>query len=133
MMKTRVMDYKEFLFSAEKMIEVDQAEVTRRNCISRAYYGAYHACLAASQQLGMQIVDVDAGVHVKLIKTLKLRKDTVDIGRDLDTLKKLRNKADYVLRSEISVRDAKSAIKQANLLINDVEKLFESEDQSGEC
>lgn len=121
------MDPIKFLDSAKDILASFNDEASRRNCISRAYYGAYHTCLWACRSLEIEIPEINSGTHARLIKALKQNGQTYTIGADLADLKQYRTKADYHLGANISMRDAQIAIRRAESLIADVGKLFSSD------
>ncbi|MAD75168.1 MAG: hypothetical protein CML20_10320 [Rheinheimera sp.] len=121
------MESVKFLDSAKDILASFNDEVSRRNCVSRAYYGAYHTCLAACSNLGLELPAINSGSHLRLITALKDNSETYYIGSDLAELKKYRTKADYHLKANISRRDAQIVISRAEALIADVHRLFDSD------
>ncbi|MEO3879264.1 HEPN domain-containing protein [Rheinheimera fenheensis] len=115
-----------FLDSAKDILVSFNDEASRRNCISRAYYSAYHTCLIACSSLEIKLPESNSGLHARLINGLRENSQTFYIGTDLADLKKYRTKADYHLGAKISQRDAETVIKLAENLIADVGKLFSS-------
>ena len=118
-----MIEYKDFLRTASEILESSKDEAGKRNSISRAYYGAYHACKHTAKVLNIPECSGQYGVHSKLIQSLINDGRTHYLGQDLHTLKVLRNKADYVLDAHVSLIDAKSSIKQAAYLLKDAEKI----------
>ena len=118
-----------FLDSAKDILASFNDEAAKRNSISRAYYSAYHTCLLACDKLNIELPVTNAGLHARLIAALKDNSQTFYIGTDLADLKKHRTKADYHLGTNISKRDAEIAIKKAEFLIADVNKLFCSDEE----
>lgn len=69
---------------------------------------------------------VKGGVHAKLIASLKTQSDTklFFIGQELDSLKKLRYKADYKLAQNFSPETAQDATIRAERLVQDIEEIM---------
>ncbi len=59
----------ESLLDAARSIGKGTGEVDSRNAVSRAYYAAYHRCLAVAQDARRPIAE-SGGVHVALIQAL---------------------------------------------------------------
>lgn len=106
---------------ARALHEHAEEEVDDRAAISRAYYAAYHRCLDFHSQLpypGKDSRNSKAGVHERLIHRLcnptvpnqALSMHSCALGQKLQTLKKRRYEADYLLRRTVSPRAAELAI-----------------------
>ena len=125
-------DWREYLHTAEEFFERVQNlqrvemrdEALCRIGISRAYYAAFHATA--------QLVDTDAtpgGTHERVIRTLKSSADRTyrRIGNDLDTLRTMRVRADYISErypprgfSGNAVVELQKAITYANNILNHI-------------
>lgn len=57
------------LLDAAHAIGKGTGEADSRNAVSRAYYAAYHRCLAVAQDARLAIAEI-GGVHVALIQAL---------------------------------------------------------------
>lgn len=105
-----------------------EEEVDHRAAIGRAYYAAYHRCEDFHSQLpypGKEPRDGKAGVHDRLIHRLSnptvtdaaLSAHSRALGHKLQTLKKRRYEADYLLRRTISSKVAELAIIETESLL----------------
>lgn len=105
-----------FLQSAELMLR-RKAEVNFRNCISRAYYGAYHEARSlAPTKRRAKIGNQHFGMHERLIRQLEARGDGTDhfsIGQSLRLLRYLRVRADYFFNEMVTDDEATFAISEA--------------------
>lgn len=116
-------------FAFAESIKADSDEISFRAAISRAYYGAYHACQqwhdtklpVAGHDIGMS-----GGVHQTLINQLTnpdpgcgrdLGNYSKSLGYGLRALKELRTTADYQLSETVDKEQMRNARAQAKLLI----------------
>ncbi|TVO79049.1 HEPN domain-containing protein [Sedimenticola selenatireducens] len=115
----------DFLSFAQDQLTND-LEISQRNAASRAYYAAFHAAKAVSNNLP-QYQDVNGGCHTHLIDTLENHM-VKSISRDRDMAIKslgyilrqcrtLRTKADYHISLEFTKKEAELAIAQAKKII----------------
>lgn len=113
---------------ARALHEHAEQEVDHRAAISRAYYAAYHRCEDFHSQLpypGKESRDSKAGVHDRLIHRLSnptvtneaLSMHSCALGQKLQTLKKRRYEADYLLRRTVSSRVAELTILETESLL----------------
>lgn len=112
--------------------ETETSVARRRTVVNRAYYAAYHACLAVADQLGYDPGDRLAagtqaaggrapGVHGYLIRWLsRFNHRTVQgIGRELGRLKEYRSAADYDDPfSPPSAKDVEFCIRKADQIVH---------------
>jgi uncharacterized protein (UPF0332 family) len=98
--------------------ELTSDEFTRRNQISRAYYGAYHSSCAYFKFDNDVITDEKS--HSKLINSLVLNidKPKKKIGFKLQQLKSLRHKSDYDLDSNVTEGDLITVLSEMDKVIN---------------
>ena len=91
-------------------------EINYRNCVSRAYYGVFHAALPVGEA---NCPDPNAhlrlGTHERLCERFKASsdKDAKAIGYVLDAMKKARHRADYDLIDTVGQSDANQALANA--------------------
>lgn len=122
----------EFIEYAESVIAREQEtlnSVEIRSAVSRAYYGAYHACLqfeASLTYVGRES-NRPGGIHEKLIQRLgspdsRLAEPVKLRSRKLSALlrqsREERERADYHLDIEYSFEQAKSAVIEARKIID---------------
>ncbi|OQX01779.1 MAG: hypothetical protein BWK73_44990 [Thiothrix lacustris] len=107
----------ELLQFAESLVGV--SEVSDRTAASRAYYAAYHACRDKYTTLEKR---EGAGMHRSFIDGLIDSNISQDrgIGYMLDSLHRMRIKADYKLSSEFSTANAIEVTNGAGRVIEKV-------------
>lgn len=105
-----------FIRSAEFML-TRKEEVDFRNCVSRAYYGAFHDAIplaAAQRRAGRR--EQSMGMHERLIQQLVGKTNSREIrsiGVSLRELRELRVWADYDLERTMTREQAGTAVTQA--------------------
>ena len=103
-------------------------EVEIRAAVSRAYYGAYHACTEFEKALPFMGREIDrpGGVHERLVQRLghpdvRLRADINVLSRRLSALlrqaREERERADYRLAEKFSLSQADVAVIRARRII----------------
>lgn len=118
----------DLLSEAQALADSAQTDRTRRRTVvGRAYYAAYHHLLEHGRSRGYAPSGRDhkgkpVGVHAALIDWLKHQPDRAlyDAGLDLEALKNLRIKADYVLSAELAVTQVADALRWAEGLLKKV-------------
>ena len=110
------------LLEAAKAIGGGDAEVDRRNAVSRAYYAAWHRCQPIGQSVGLS-APPGGGVHQQLIDTLEQDRNMTlrSLGYMLRQCRRLRIKADYEIESDFSPEDARIALTQSGKILNKAE------------
>ncbi|MFA5595947.1 MAG: hypothetical protein WDA26_00090 [Pusillimonas sp.] len=114
---------------ARALFEHAEEEVDHRSAISRAYYAAYHRSKDFHGRLpypGKGLKGGNAGVHETLIYQLNnptvgdknLSLHSCAVGQKLQTLKKRRHEADYLLGRTVGPRAAELAIIEAEDLLS---------------
>ncbi|MCP3721711.1 hypothetical protein M3I53_00985 [Paraburkholderia sp. CNPSo 3272] len=91
-------------------------EINFRNCVSRAYYGVYHAALpVAVAHCPDPNANVRMGDHDRLSKRFRASpdKDAQAIGYVLESMKGARHRADYDIHQTVTANDAKQALANA--------------------
>ena len=106
----------DFLDTARQMC-VSSGEIHYRNCISRAYYYAYHKVVPFAEDFEALGRSTDkVGVHERVIQRLTGRGNPQPvraIGHNLRSLKRLRTIADYQLHRSLNEEQARKAIDMA--------------------
>ena len=79
-------------------LSADSSESAQRSAVSRGYYGAFHQAKQLVESCGFQFSDT-AETHEKLPWCMDSSDDTElkEVSRKLNTLRKMRNVADYDL------------------------------------
>lgn len=91
-------------------------EIDYRNCISRAYYGMYHAALlVADAHFPDKRSHLAMGEHERLSKRFHDANDrkAAGVGYALEVMKRSRRRADYELADTIDANDASQALASA--------------------
>ncbi|MDO6422881.1 hypothetical protein [Saccharophagus degradans] len=114
-------DFVKFAYSLLKANDKqDGCEIQLRTSINRAYYGAF---LTARNHAG--ITNSSGSVHKDVIEHY-LNQKAGKVGNNLDSLKRLRQKADYEPDKTITINDAKTSCRTANTILNEVNKLLQA-------
>lgn len=112
----------DFLESAAAIIAADTSEISIRNSLSRAYYGAFHCASEAFPVETLPASDEDAenaGMHKKYInRLLQGNKIEREAGVKLGALHSRRIKADYKLTISVPVRDVAMQIDGTKILFS---------------
>jgi uncharacterized protein (UPF0332 family) len=115
------MESTDFIQSANLLIKGPK-EIDYRNAISRAYYGAFHACCNLAEK--NQLVSL-GGSHEKLVDALKLEPKFKTIGNQLHDAKIKRRIADYHLNRKITQSEAKNIVRKCVMIQGEVHSLLE--------
>ena len=105
----------DFLHLAEKLMK-ERNEASIRTSISRAYYASF---LIAKDKLSIMLKPPD--VHKEVIK--QLYKLSPIAGNSLHNLRRLRNTADYDIKTKVTANEGDTALKLAKLVILEMEKI----------
>ena len=96
-----------------------------RSAVSRAYYAAFHVAAGILREMGFSISTAARG-HADVTDRLmgSGHDDVVRIGRDIQDLRTMRNKADYDLVSTHpdEPRRAKIVVTQVGQIITDLQQ-----------
>lgn len=122
MINQDVLDY-----CKEMLVKVSNVEhVQLRNIVSRAYYFAYYETIYhAEKRLDWPVTTSKGGVHAKAISRLKgfpedLEKEkrqlALALHSQMNTLKKLRTRADYKLDQPIARTVSQYAVKEVEVI-----------------
>lgn len=99
----------------------DYQEACYRSAISRAYYGVFCLCRdRAALKNYLPASPTDLPTHKKVIQTYRdsPHKKEKNLGRTLDELRRLRNRADYEGEKEIKTNDVQRAILMMSEIIS---------------
>lgn len=121
----------EFIETAARLLERDPSEADQRSAISRAYYGAFHACIeclpdefrpdrSAAREGGSHKAIIDA-VVLWGRSTRPGRSDAQHAARRIAQLKRSRVVADYHLQIDY-VLEASVCIADARTVLDAVER-----------
>ncbi len=109
-MSTALFDPRLFFRLAEALGTPGQPEENRRTAVSRAYYACFHVARGWLERGGRWHAG-STNAHQAVISELR-RRNRWHLGTRLDSLRQLREHADYTLEvplEEVHVRDALSA------------------------
>jgi len=111
------MNWRDFLPLAARSA-AGGTEADWRTAISRAYYAAFHVARQLLADLGFAIPRADRA-HQYLVFRLSNSGEaaTAQAGRDLDTLRRLRNRADYDEVPALTQPQAVAAVQVAEGII----------------
>lgn len=126
-------DWSEYFYLAKELAETSQ-EAELRSAVSRAYYSAF--CLARNYLRDIQqyprlwrniTYDINAHKYVaeKFIYNQSKSQTMIEIGKDLNRLRKMRNKADYEDTMFNLKREARTALMLAQNIILALSNLTE--------
>jgi uncharacterized protein (UPF0332 family) len=89
------MNWRDFLLLATRLA-AGTTEAERRTAISRAYYAAFHVARRLLTDLNFVVPRADRAHQFLVFRLSNSGESAVEqIGRDLETLRRLRNRADY--------------------------------------
>ena len=126
-------DWSEYFYLAKELTETSK-ESELRSAVSRAYYSAF--CLARNYLRDIQqyptlwrniTYDINAHKYVaeKFIYNQSKSQIMIEIGKDLNRLRKMRNKADYEDTMFNLQREARNALVLAENIISALSNLTE--------
>lgn len=107
------MNWRDFLWLADRLAK-DATQADWRTAVSRAYYAAFHVARQLLADLNFTIPRADRA-HQYLVFRLSNCGESVVVqaGRDLETLRRLRNRADYDDVPAITQPQAVAAVRLA--------------------
>lgn len=125
--------FKDFLNSAEKLLDKNNQEIDFRNLISRSYYALYHLAEEKAKELNLPPQTDLSGeelktTHEKLIIKFEFHNDEKlkQIGREISRLKNARGAADYSLKkTHIFYNKAEAHLLSVKKLIDELNNLQE--------
>jgi uncharacterized protein (UPF0332 family) len=113
------MESSEFIKSANTLVKGSN-EVDYRNAISRAYYGAFHACSDLASQNNLDSI---GSCHERLVSALKSHPKFVSIANKLHDAKGKRTIADYNLSRKMTQSEAKNIVRKCIAIQGEVNLL----------
>jgi len=124
-------DWSEYFYLAKELAETSK-EAELRSAVSRAYYSAF--CLARNYLRDIQLdprlswhktYDINAHQYVaeKFIYNQSKSQTMIEIGQNLNRLRKMRNKADYEDTIFYLKKEARTALMLAQNIISGLSKL----------
>ncbi len=124
-------DWSEYFYLAKELAETSE-EAELRSAVSRAYYSAF--CLARNYLRDIQLdprlswhktYDINAHQYVaeKFIYNQSKSQTMIEIGQNLNRLRKMRNKADYEDTMFNLKKEARTALMLAQNIISALSKL----------
>jgi uncharacterized protein (UPF0332 family) len=111
------MNWRDFLLLAARLA-AGTTEADWRTALSRAYYAAFHVGRRLFADWGFTVPRADRA-HQYLVFRLSTRGEAVveQAGRDLETLRRLRNRADYDEVPALTQPQATAAVQVAEAII----------------
>ena len=116
--------YDELLAGARDLLDHASGEFGWRTATGRAYYAAFHRCIALAQE------EIAGGIsprigHRELSEVLKAarRVELVSIAYRLEQCRMLRVEADYVLGGDFGEDTARTALAQCVRILDSAERL----------
>jgi uncharacterized protein (UPF0332 family) len=89
------MNWRDFLLLATRL-SADTTEANWRTVVSRAYYSAFHVARSLFADLNFTVPRADRAHQYLVYRLSNCGESAVEqAGRELDTLRRLRNRADY--------------------------------------
>ena len=111
------MNWRDFLLLASRLA-AGTTEADWRTAVSRAYYAAFHIARRLFADSGFTVPRADRA-HQYLVFRLSNSGESIveQAGRDLDTLRRLRNRADYDGTPALTQPQASAAVRIAEGII----------------
>ncbi|MBX9625428.1 MAG: HEPN domain-containing protein [Gemmataceae bacterium] len=111
------MNWRDFLSLAARLA-AEPAEADWRTAVSRAYYAAFHVARRLLADLNFTIPRADRAHQYLVFRLNNCGESAVEqAGRDLDTLRRLRNRADYDDVPAVTRPQAAAAVRLAEGII----------------
>lgn len=109
-----LIDPRDMVDYAYQMLQNNSPELELRNVINRAYYGAFLTARDAAN-----ITSGSGSVHKEVVAHYRTSKSR--LSNNLDSLKRLRETADYEPNKNVTNRDAKNSCRRAKRILDDLE------------
>src|SRR5438270_12092799 len=107
------MNWRDFLLLAARLA-AGTSEAEWRTAISRAYYAAFHVARRLLTDLNFVVPRADRAHQYLVFRLSNSGESAVEqVGRDLETLRRLRNRADYDEAPAFSQPQAAAAVRIA--------------------
>ena len=111
------MNWRDFLSLADRLA-ADTTEADWRTAVSRAYYAAFHVARRLLADLNFAVPRADRAHQFLVFRLSNCGESVVEqAGRDLDTLRRLRNRADYDAAPAVSQSQATAGVRLAEGII----------------
>jgi uncharacterized protein (UPF0332 family) len=111
------MNWRNYLFLASRLT-TGNAEADWRTAVSRAYYAAFHVARQLFVDLNFVVPRADRAHQYLVFRLSNSGEPSVEqVGRDLDTLRRLRNRADYDEVPPVTAAQATAAVQLAETII----------------
>ena len=111
------MNWRDFLSLAARLA-TEATEADWRSAISRAYYAAFHATRHLLADLNFTVPRADRAHQYLIFRLSNCSEPIVEqAGRDLETLRRLRNRADYDEAPSVTQPQAIAAVRRAEDVI----------------
>lgn len=111
------MNWRDFLSLAARLA-ADATEAHWRTAVSRAYYAAFHVARRLLANLNFIIPRADRAHQYLVFRLSNCGESAVErAGRDLETLRRLRNRADYDEAPTITQPQAAAALRLAESIV----------------
>lgn len=111
------MNWREFLRLAARLA-ADATEADWRTAASRAYYAAFHVARRLLADLNFTVPRADRAHQYLVFRLSNSGEAAVEqAGRDLETLRRLRNRADYDETPAVTQPQATAAVQMAEGII----------------
>ncbi len=111
------MNWRDFL-SLAVQLAAGTGEADWRTAASRAYYAAFHVARQLLSDLGFVVPRADAAHRYLSLRLSNCGETTLEAsGRNLETLRRLRNRADYDTRPPFPSNEAEAAVRLAENII----------------
>lgn len=111
------MNWGDFLSLARRLAG-DATEADWRSAVSRAYYAAFHDARQLLADLNFTIPRADRAHQYLVFRLSNSGEPAVEsAGRDLETLRRLRNRADYDDSPAVTRPQAAAAVRLAEVII----------------
>jgi len=107
------MNWRDFLLLARRLAG-GASEAEWRSAVSRAYYAAFHVARSLLSDLKFTVPRADRAHQYQVFRLSNSGEAAVEqAGRDLDTLRRLRNRADYDETPTLPQSQAAAAVQVA--------------------
>jgi uncharacterized protein (UPF0332 family) len=111
------MNWRDFLALAARLA-AEATEADWRSAISRAYYAAFHVARRLLADLNFSVPRADRSHQYLIFRLSNCGEPVVEqAGRDLETLRRLRNRADYDEVPSVTQPHAVAAVRRAEDII----------------
>jgi uncharacterized protein (UPF0332 family) len=115
------MNWRDYLSLATRLVK-ENAEADWRTAVSRAYYAAFHTARQLFADLNFSVPRADRAHQYLVFRLSNSGESAVEqAGRNLDTLRRLRNRADYDGVPALTQSQATAAVQLAETIIQELD------------